>query len=200
MMLKKVKYIIIFVFLFCYAKNNELNSIDSQIAKIVKAIHTRDTAYIYQHVFDDVQTGFDADGMGIASFKERWNLSSTDENEWNRLSKIVNSGWKLVIDEGDSLLVFPSVMFLCEEEPENVEENFVLFDNAPILNNPDGDTLMFSKPILCKFIKSVDQWIYAQFSDGKKGYIHKNNKYDCAYDLRMYLEKDQNIWKIKILL
>ena len=200
MMIKKSKYVLIFFLVFCYAKNNELQSIDSQIEKLVEAIHTRDTAYIYQHVFDDVQTGFDADGMGIKSFKERWNVSATDETEWNRLSQIVNSGWELVIEGGDSLIIFPSIKLLCEEEPENVEENFVLFNNTPILNSPNGDTITHSKPILCKFIKSVDQWIYAQFSDGNKGYVHKNNKYNCAYDLRMHLAKDQNIWKIKLLL
>ena len=80
-MFKKTAYILIFFFLSCYSKNNESNPIDSQIEKLIKAIHTRDTTYIYQMVFDDVQTGFDADGMGkISSFvKTIDNAIRTDE-------------------------------------------------------------------------------------------------------------------------
>lgn len=200
MMIKKVSYFLIVLLLFCYSQNNKSNPVDSQLEKLIKAIHTRDTAYIYQHLFNDVQTGFDADGMGVASFRDRWNLTTTSAEEWEELHRIVKSGWRLVIYEGDSLLEFPSIKTLCEKEPESIEQNFVLYNNTPVLNSPNGDTLMISKPVLCKYIKTVNEWVYAQFSDGKKGYIHSNNKYNCAYDLRMYLKKDKDEWKIESLL
>ncbi len=198
-MLNKVNYILMLLYVCCYAENNEIESLDAQLIKLFDAINKRDTSYIYTHIFEDVQTGFDADGMGIVSFKEQWNLLTTSEVDWNMLLKITKSGWRLAIYEGDSVLEFPSINILCDDSTTNIDKDFILFDNTLVFDKPNGNKIFSINHTVVKMLKSEKEWYYIQFKDGKKGYIHHKAMYHC-YGLRMCLQKDKNVWKIKSLL
>ena len=160
--------------------------------RMVEAVAARDTAFVYDHLYDHVQNSFGGDG-GVAEFKAMWRPWEPDSDLWPTLATVLGGGGSYE-EEGGPLPLDGAVStasFYAPYWASDFPAQFDAFDYGVVVgegvrvraapSESAGVLAALSNDVVrvLDFLPSLNQpeagipegWVQVELADGRDGYV-----------------------------
>lgn len=175
--------------------------------ELLKAVDTRNTAFIYGIVVKDIKNGFGGED-GILNFKKQWKLNSPKSDFWKEFGFAIKNGGNF---QSDNSFVAPYTFSDFPADLDGFEHQAIIGENVRLREKPDisaGTVALLSYNIVkFDYEKSLKDpkdnekylWIKVETLGGKKGYVAPQF-IRSPIDYRAGFEKIRGKWKLTFFL
>lgn len=203
---------LVFIIIACYSRSSEYykmkpqdeSTLDSSFYnfknELLKAIHNRDSLFIYGILSNKVMVGFDMDGMGIEAFKREWKPYKQNSEFWDELEEIIITGCIQDKYEGASCLICPYMYALFPDSLEPYSHVVLVDSGVSLYQEPSTkSSIIYNLDYAILNVTSwkPKNWIKVKvLPTGTEGYVQKV-KCRTAGSNRVIFTKKGKYWKLE---
>ena len=170
-------------------------------ARLMDAVVSRDTTFLFAHLSPDIRTSF-GEGGGPDDFRRMWTPGEPDSEVWAVLGRILSRGGTFSAgpDAADSLYRF-TAPYTFSAFPDDVDAftyQVVTGDNVRVRAQPDVsaaviDTLSYDVVETPTYAGPDAAWVEVRLSDGRSGFVAAEYL-ASSVDYRAAFEKREGGW------
>ena len=145
--------------------------------RLIEALVTRDTAFVYAHLAPEVKVGFgDADGPD--SFKAIWQPEDPDSRFWPTMAGIIGAGGVYDANPGysdaEATFIAPYYFSAFPDEYDGFEYAVIVGERVRVRSAPNTDSEILaalSYDIVRLIRPPSEGWVQIELADGKEGFM-----------------------------